>query len=161
MSALLASLLPTLVPTLGTILTALLALVLNAIRKKQEADANASKSQIALLKLGEIVATLAGKAWNELSPKIQAALANDGKIDAAERAEIEVVVASLVKDFTDAASLTEIAKALGLPLPGLIARIAAGIIDIVTKAHDPDIKDSASPAAFPVQDFNGPEYQPG
>jgi preprotein translocase subunit YajC len=147
--------------TLASIVTALLGWALVSIRKHQEAQATASKAQIALLKLGEIVTTVAGKAWAELSPKVQAALANDGKIDAAERAEIEVVVAGLVKDLTDAASLTEIAKALGLPLPGLIARIAAGIIDIVTKAHDPDIKNSASPAAFPVQDFNGPEYQPG
>jgi uncharacterized membrane protein YebE (DUF533 family) len=146
---------------LASIVTALLGWALVSIRKHQEAQANASKTQIAILKLGEIVTTLAGKAWSRLSPKIQEALANDGKIDAAERAVIEAIVSELVMEFTDTESLTEIAKALGLPLPGIIARIAAGIIDLVTKAHDPGIAASMSPAAFPVSDFTGPDYQPG
>lgn len=148
--------------TLASVITALLGWVLVSIRKRQEAQANASKAEIALLKLGEIITTVAGKAWNRLSPKVQEALANDGRIDAAERAVIEAIVSELVVELTDTDSLTDIAKALGLPMPGLIARIAAGIIDLVTKAHDPGITNSMAPAAFPVSDnFDGPEYQPG
>lgn len=143
---------------LASIVSALLGWALVAIRKRQEAAASASKAELALLKLGEIVTTVAGKAWSELSPKVQAALANDGKIDAAERAEIEKVVAKLVEELTDSASLKQIAEALGLPMPGLIARIAAGIIDMVTKAHDPDIVHSAAPAAFPVYEENSSGY---
>ena len=135
---------------LASLITAALTWALTAIRKRQAADAEASKTQTAILKVGEIVATLAGKAWAELSPKVQLALANDGKIDPTERAEIEAIVAKLVEEFTDSATLKEVATALGLPLPGLIARIAAGIIDLVTKAHDPDILTSMAPAAFPV-----------
>lgn len=138
---------------LGTIVSvvgALLGWLLMVIRKRQEASAAQTKAETALLKLGEIAAMLAGKAWAELSPKVQAALANDGKIDPAERAEIEAIIAKLVVEFTEADSLKEIASALGLPLPGVIARIAAYIIDMVTKAHDPDIVTSMAPSAFPV-----------
>lgn len=138
---------------LGTVVSvvgALLGWLLMVIRKKQEASAAQTKAETAILKLSEIAAMLAGKAWAELSPKVQAAFANDGKIDPTERAEIETVIAKLVEEFTDAASLKEIASALGLPMPGIIARIAAYIIDMVTKAHDPEILNSMSPSAFPV-----------
>ena len=134
----------------ASIVTALLGWVLVSIRRKQEASAAQTKAETALLRLAEVIVTLAGKAWGELSPRVQAALANDGKIDAAERAEIEIIVAKLVTEFTDSKVLGDIASALGLPMPGLIARIAAGIIDMVTKAHDPGITNSMAPAAFPV-----------
>ena len=123
------------------------------IAAKQKADASRSRAEAALLQVAQLVAMLAGKAWDVLSPKVQAALA-DGKISAEERADIEAAVRAIIESSTEQltskAELEKVAAALGLPFAGLIASIAAGIIDKITRAHDPDLLDSDAPAAFPV-----------
>jgi hypothetical protein len=78
---------------------------------------------------------MAGRAWDRLSPQIQVAL-SDGTISPAERLEIEATVKALVAEFTSSDDLAALASALGLPLPGLIAKIASMLIGMFTSAHD-------------------------
>ena len=136
--------------TLASILTALLGWVAISIKKKQEASAQQSKAETALLKLAAIATSMAGKAWDTLSPDIQAALA-DGKMTAEERAHIEAHIGELLKDFASSDDLKLIAEALGIPLPGLVAKIAAMLIEKFAFAHDPSTP-SQSKLAFPVAD---------
>lgn len=136
-----------LTPLLG-IITALLGWALNSLRRKQEAQTQQSKAETALLKLGVIAMGMAGRAWDTLSPKIQLALA-DGKMSAEERAEIEKAVQELLKDFASADDLANIASALGLPLPGIISKIAAMVIEKFAFAHDAT-NPTASALSFPV-----------
>ena len=145
---------------LATVVTGLLGWLANSIKKKQEASAAQSKAETALLKLAAIAAGMAGRAWSNLSPVVQKAMA-DGKLDAPERAEIEAKVQELLKDFASADDLKLIADALGIPLPGLVAKIAAMLIEKFAFAHDPTTPNQ-SRLAFPVtNDLNGPDYQPG
>jgi hypothetical protein len=146
---------------LGPILQAVLGLVAmligwvgTKVAARQTADAKKTRAETALLQLAQLVTMLAGKAWDRLSPKVQAALA-DGRVTPEERAGIEAEVKAILAEggeqLTSADELGKIASALGLPMAGLIARIAAGIIDMVTRSHDPDlVEDSAAPTAFPV-----------
>ena len=103
---------------------------------------------MALVKLGAIAVALAGRAWDRLSPMVQAALA-DGRMTQEERTAIEEAVRELVKDFASADDLTKIAEAVGLPLPGLLAKLAAMVIERFAFAHDPDIA-TASALVYPV-----------
>jgi hypothetical protein len=94
---------------------------------------------------------MATDAWQTLASAVQVRVA-DGTFSAQDRAEIEAIVGQLLTKYTSSEELTKITEALGLPLPGIIAKIAAYIIDRVTTAHDPDLvtAQSAAPAAFPV-----------
>jgi uncharacterized membrane protein YebE (DUF533 family) len=148
-------------PALGSILTALLGFVAVWLKRKAEAQVNQSKAEKALIQLGVIATGMAGRAWDALSPSIQAAFA-DGKMTAEERKQIEAKVQELLKDFASADDLANIASALGLPLPGLVAKIAAMLIEKFAFAHDPATPQGSN-LAFPVaeKDYNGPEYSGG
>lgn len=148
MTGILTLLLTNLMPVLGTLITAGLAYLLTIIKARQSAATAQSKAEAATLKLAAIGTALLQKAWTDIGPKVQAALA-DGKLDDAERAAIEASVQALLKDVTDDATLAEIAGALGLPLPGIIAKLAATLIDVWTKSHDPAVTTN-SKLAFPV-----------
>lgn len=150
------------ITALAGIITALLGWAANSIRKRQEADAANTRAQTALLKLGAIAIAMAGRAWDKLSPAIQQAMA-DGKITAEERGAIEAEVQALLKDFTSSDDLAQIASALGIPLPGLVAKIAAMLIEKFAFAHDPG-NVTVSAKAFPVTSglpADDPGYQPG
>jgi hypothetical protein len=150
-------------PALGSILVALLGYLTTWLKRKAEAETNASKAQTALLKLGNIAVAMAGRAWDALGPIVQQSLA-DGKMTAEERSQIEAKVEALLKDFASADDLADIASALGLPLPGLIAKIAAMIIEKFAFAHDPaNITQSklAFPVASPSLDPDDPVYKGG
>ena len=133
---------------LAGIVTALLGRAANSIRKRQEAQAEASKAEKALIQLGVIAVGMAGRAWDKLSPEIQKAFA-DGKMSPEERAGIEALVGELLKDFASSDDLESIAKTLGLPLPGIIAKIAAMLIERFAFAHDP-ANPGVSRLAYPV-----------
>jgi hypothetical protein len=132
-----------------SLVTALFGWLALALKRKAEAETAASKAQTAMLKLGEIGLAMATDAWQTLAPAVQARVA-DGEFSVEDRKAIEAIVASLVDKYTSSGELQKIAEALGLPVPGIIAKIAAFIIDRVTAAHDPDILESAAPAAFPT-----------
>jgi hypothetical protein len=152
-------------PILGLLVTlvgGLLTYLANSIKNRNAAATAQSKAEAAALKLAAIGASLLQKAWNDLGPKIQAALV-DGSMTADERASIEDSVKAMLKDVTDEATLKEIGDALGLPLPGIIAKIAASLIATWTQAHDPLVT-SQSKLTYPVsteKDLAGPDYQPG
>lgn len=133
---------------LMTIVTALIGWVAVYIKRRQEAATAESKATQAWLKLAEVVTLIAGRGWERIGPEVQAALA-DGKIDAAERAKIEEVAKKLLDEVTDTGTLELLAKAVGLPVPGIIAWIASKLIDLWTQAHDPDIL-TVSTKAYPV-----------
>jgi hypothetical protein len=113
-------------------------------------NANAARFALALARLGVIGSAMLGRAWDKLSPVLQNSLA-DGKLTAIERLEIEKMVGELVKDFTSADDLEDIAEALNLPLAGVIAKIASFLIERFAAAHDPDIL-AVSSGAYPVTD---------
>jgi hypothetical protein len=144
MTAILVSMLPYLVPVITGLLTWLTA----SIAKKNAAAAQESKAIMAGLKLAAIVGALLQKGWAHIGPEVQTALA-DGKIDDAERAAIEASVQELLKDATDEATLKEISEALGLPLAGIIAKIASSLIAKWTEAHDPAVA-TTSANTFPT-----------
>ena len=93
---------------------------------------------VAGLKLAAIGASLLQKGWDHIGPEVQTALA-DGTISAEERAAIEASVKELLADATDEATLKEIGDALGLPLAGVVAKVASWLIGKWTQAHDPTI----------------------
>jgi len=134
MTAVLISLLPYLMP----VVTGLLAWVANSISKRNAAAAQESKAVVAGLKLAAIGASLLQKGWDHIGPEVQTALA-DGTISAEERAAIEASVKELLADATDEATLKEIGDALGLPLAGVVAKVASWLIGKWTQAHDPAI----------------------
>lgn len=105
-------------------------------------------AQAALLRIGVLATTILGRAWDTLAPQVQAAIA-DGKVTAEERAALERAVRSLVGQFVGEDELEQLARAIGLPLPGLIAKLASMVLDQFTKAHDPDVP-TESALAFPV-----------
>lgn len=144
MTAILAALIPYLMP----VITGLLAWAATAIAKASAASAAEKKAVLAGLKVGAIATSLLQKGWEHIGPEVQAALA-DGKIDSAERAIIETSVKELLADATDAATLEEIGKALGLPLAGVVAKIAAFLIEKWAAAHDPNVP-TASSLAYPT-----------
>jgi hypothetical protein len=117
----------------------------NRVKNAQVAAANTASAE---LKVAALVTSIAGKAWDTLSPELQKILA-DGKVTAEERAELEAVALKLARDASSQDNLAELASALGLPLPGLIAKIASMLLDVFTKAHDPTTT-SVSALAFPV-----------
>lgn len=110
--------------------------------------ANAGAST-ALLKLGNIGFSMAGDLWSQFSVEFQKRIA-DGKIDADDREYFRLMVKQNIEKYTSAEELKKIADALGLPLPGIIARVAEYIIDRLTKAHDPVIEE-VSDLAYPVK----------
>lgn len=142
-----------LTPLIGALIS-LVALAIGWLTKRAAAAAAAStatsKAQLAGIKLAAIGAAMLGKAWDTLSPRLQVALA-DGTISAQERAEIETAVKGLLADFTSEDELKGITEALGLPLPGVVAKIASYLIGQFTAAHDPTIP-TASAKAYPVAD---------
>lgn len=117
----------------------LIGLLARKIAARQTADAQRSRIESAGLQLAQIVVALSGRAWDRLSPKIQAALA-DGKVSAEERAAIEAEVKAILEEsggeLVSTDTLSQIATALGLPMPGLIARIATGLLDLFVRSHD-------------------------
>ena len=133
-----------------SLVTALFGWLATSLKKKADAETANSKAQTAILKLGEIGLAMVTDAWQTLAPAVQQRLA-DGNFSAQDRADIEAMVGTLLEKYTSSGEIQKITEALGLPLPGIIAKLAAFIIDRVTKAHDPEILTSASPAAFPVQ----------
>lgn len=139
----------TLISTLGSVVLALLGWLANSIRKKSEADSKKTRAETALLKLAAIATGMAVRAWNALSPVAQAAFANDGKWDDVERKQFEDKVQEILKDFASADDLKEICEALGIPLAGIVSKIAAMLIEKFAFAHDPEIL-SQSPLAFRV-----------
>lgn len=141
MTAILAVLLPNILPALGTLVVAGIGYLTTLIQKKMKADS-------AWTKLANIGVALVGKAWDRLGPEVQAALA-DGKITAEERTHIEQVAMELLGEVTDDKTVEEIAKAVGLPVPGIVAWLVSGFIDRWVSAHDSNIPE-VSPKAFPV-----------
>ena len=140
---------------LATLIGGLLTWLANSIKKKNEAATAQSNAETALLKLAAIATGMAGRAWASLSPVIQASMA-DGKLEASERAVIEAKVQELLKDFASADDLALIASALGIPLPGLVAKIAAMLIEKFAFAHDATTPQQ-SRLAFPVgKELDGP-----
>lgn len=112
------------------------------------AAATTSSAQFALIRVGELGVLMLGRTWDALSPKMQVMLA-DGKITAEERAEIEAILRDLLDEFTSEDELEKLARALGLPLAGVIAKIASFVIEKFTAAHDPTIP-TVSANAYPV-----------
>ena len=143
-----------LLQVLSSLVLALIGWATASIQKKQAADAAKTKAETALLKLAAIGAAMVTDAWQTLAPAVQARVA-DGNFSAQDRAEIEAMVKGLLDKYTSSEEIQKITEALGLPLAGIIAKIAAYIIDKVTAAHDPDLPDTASPAAFPVAERAG------
>jgi len=146
---------------LATIITGLLGWLATGIKSRQAAQTAQDKATTALLKLAAIAASLLSKGWGQLSPVLQQAFA-DGSFSDADRAAVEAAVQKLLKDVTDEATLAEIGSALGLPLPGIIAKIAASLIERWTQAHDPVIT-TVSANTFPVAGASVPDsaYQGG
>lgn len=118
------------------------------IADSQAAAAERSRAETAALRLGAIGLAMVGDLWNELSREFQLRIA-DGKIDADDREAFRQLVAGKIEKYTSADELKTIAEALGLPLPGIIARVAEYVIDRLTRAHDPSITD-VSAKAYPV-----------
>lgn len=147
MTAILISMIPYLIPVVTGLLTWLTA----SITRKNAALTKESKAVAAGLKLAATVGSLLQKGWTHIGPEVQTALA-DGKIDDAERAIIEESVRELLADATDEATLKEIGEALGLPLAGIIAKIASSLIAKWTEAHDPAVV-TASANTFPTPDM--------
>jgi len=122
------------------------------LAKWQASQSKNADASTALMKLGAIALGMAGRAWDKLAPQVQAALA-DGTISTEERASIEATVKDLLKDFTSEDDLKAIGEALGLPLAGIIAKLASMLIEKYAIAHDPgNLKVSA--LAYPVSDTN-------
>lgn len=143
-----------LIGVLVSIVTALLGWLAVKVKGAAQASTDKSKTEQAGLKVAALVTAMAGKAWDTLAPKLQAALA-DGTISPEERSAIEAQVKLLVADFTSEDDLKALADALGLPLPGLIAKIASMLIGIFTSAHDPAIN-TVSAKAYPVAPMEKP-----
>lgn len=133
---------------LVTVIGALLAWVGRKIAKAQEASAEQSRAETAALRLAAIGLAMVGDLWHELSREFQLRIA-DGKIDADDREAFRQMVAAKIEQYTSADELKKIAEALGLPLPGIIARVAEYVIDRLTKAHDPSTPE-VSAKAYPV-----------
>jgi hypothetical protein len=142
-----------LTPLIGaavTILTGLFAWLAKKIAAAQSASAEASRAQTAQLQLAAIGLAMVGDLWNELSREFQLRIA-DGKIDADDRQAFRDLIQSRIEKYTSADELRKIAEALGLPLPGIIAKVAEYVIDRLTKAHDPSTPD-VSAKAYPVDE---------
>lgn len=140
-----------LTPLLGalvTILGSLLSWAAVKVGKAADAAKQEKSAQAALLRVAALASTLVGRAWDTLAPQVQAAIA-DGKVTAEERAALERAIRGLVGQFVTEDELAALAKALGLPLPGLVAKLASMVLDTFTKAHDPDVP-TESALAFPV-----------
>lgn len=118
-----------------SLVAALIGLAASKVRAASEASAAKSKTESAMLKVAALATSLAGRAWDKLSPQLQLALA-DGAISATERADIERSVKELLADFTSSDDLEKLAVALGLPMPLLIGKIASMLIGMFTSAHD-------------------------
>lgn len=140
-----------LTPLLGgliTILSSVLAWVALKVKGAAESAKEQNNAQAALLRVGVIATTLLGKAWDKLGPQIQAAIA-DGKVTDEERAALEAAAKDLALGLVGEDELSALASALGLPLPGLIAKLASMMLDTFTKAHDASTP-AVSKLAFPV-----------
>lgn len=131
-----------------SIVAGLISLAAIKLRAAAAAAEQKSKGERALMQVGVLVTSLLGRAWDKLSPQIQAAIA-DGQVTAEERAALEKAVEALLADLVTQDDLRSLAEALGLPLPGLVAKIASMLLDTFTKAHDPSIP-AVSSLAFPV-----------
>ena len=118
------------------------------VAASQDASAEKSRAETAGLRLAAIGLAMVGDLWNELSREFQLRIA-DGKIDADDREAFRTLIASRIETYTSAEELKKIAEALGLPLPGIIARVAEYVIDRLTKAHDP-LTPEVSAKAYPV-----------
>jgi mannose/fructose/N-acetylgalactosamine-specific phosphotransferase system component IID len=135
-------------PLLGLAVTVIGSAITLLLNKIGASVIKANKAQGAMLRVAAIETSLLQKGWTTIGPEIQKDLA-DGKLDAAETARIEQMIGDLAKDNVDAETLTEIGTALGLPLAGIIAKIAAGLIGTWTAAHDPGVN-TTSNLAFPI-----------
>jgi hypothetical protein len=134
-----------------TIVGALFAWLARKIAAAQTASAEKSRAELAALQLGAIGLAMVGDLWTELSAEFQRRVA-DGKIDAEDREAFRRLVAAKIEKYTSAEQLKVIAEALGLPLPGIIAKVAEYVIDRLTKAHDGAIVE-VSAKAYPVAEF--------
>ena len=109
------------------------------------AKTNKTKAETAAEKVELLIESIVKRAWDGLGPDLQAALA-DGRISLEERKGLEAKLHALLVDITSQDDLEALAKALGLPMSGLISWIGEKVIRIWISAHDPDSTDSA--AAF-------------
>lgn len=124
-----------LVPLMPVILQALAGLVVAGLGWLTLTVKNKMNAQSAWAKLAEIAVALAGRAWDRLGPVVQTALV-DGKITADERAQIEATAKAVLAEVADEKTLEDVAKAVGLPVPGIIAWLASQFIDRWVAAHD-------------------------
>lgn len=137
-----------LISGLVVIIGGLLAWLGRKVAAASSASEQLSKAQRAQLQLAGIGLAMVGDLWNELSVEFQLRIA-DGKIDADDRAAFKRIVEAKLEKYSSAEQMKGIAEALGLPLPGVIAKIVEYIIDRLTKAHDPRIAE-VSAKAYPI-----------
>lgn len=142
-----------LIAGLVAVVGGLLAWVGRRISSAQQASAELSRAETAGLRLAAIGLAMVGDLWDEMSREFQVRIA-DGKIDADDREAFRRLVAGKIETYTSADELKKIAEALGLPLPGIIARVAEYVIDRLTKAHDPVVLE-VSDLAYPVKAPDG------
>lgn len=133
-----------------TVITAALGLVAKKIAAWSASSTALTNTQRAQIKLAEIGFSMVGDLWTQFSREFQLRIA-DGKIDAEDREEFKRLVSENIEKYTSKEELAKIADALGLPLPGIIARVVEYVIDRLTKAHDPSTPE-VSAKAYPVDE---------
>jgi hypothetical protein len=133
---------------LVAVIGALLTWVSRKVASSQAASADKSRAETAAIRLAAIGLAMVGDLWDEMSREFQLRIA-DGEIDADDREAFRHLVSAKIEQYTSADELKKIAEALGLPLPGIIARVAEYAIDRLTKAHDPSTPE-VSAKAYPV-----------
>lgn len=107
------------------------------------AKASLTKAQQAQQSVFLLVTSMAGRAWSKLEEPVKR-IYRDGIVSLDERKELEALINDLVYDFTSKDDLERLAKALNMPLSGLIATIAELVLHRFVAAHDPD--DASVPA---------------
>jgi hypothetical protein len=137
------------------LLTALIAIVgtllgwaATWVKKKQQADVEASKVTAAWVKLAAIATAAIGKAWAKLDAEYQQRIV-DGAFSPEDREALEKMIPDVLLSVVDKATLEEIATTVGIPFPGLVAWVANFFLDKYAKAHDPNVV-TESKLAFPI-----------
>lgn len=119
--------------------------IVGALLTKITAKLAASNAkQAAWAQLANIGLAMVRDLWDELSREFQARIA-DGMVDAADKDALRAIISAKVEVYTSKAELEKIAKAVGLPLPGVIAWLAEYMIDRLVKSFDantPEVADS-------------------
>lgn len=140
-AALIQNLLPTIIALVGTLLGWLGLKLTKSIESKNKAEAAAAQ-------IGQVALGLAGKIWDKLGPEIQNRMA-DGEFSKEDRAAVLAMVTAELQAVDVSGTVSDLAKALGLPLSGVIGTVAEWIIDRFAKAHDPGITE-VSAKAYPA-----------